>query len=100
MLLPSPRLICRRLLPCALGLLAGVAEGAGPAGAATPHPLVAASEALYQRKVPKSCDEVRQMASLAPELTDDDRVRLYFLAAVRAIDDGDSSTARAELAQA
>jgi len=100
MLLLSARLIFRRLFPCALVLLAGVAQSAGPASAATRHPLVTASEALYQRKLIRSCDEVRRLALVSPELTEDDRIRFHFLAAVRAIDDGDRSSARAALARA
>jgi len=80
----------------ALGLTA-LASTAGPPPQTRPegeqHPLVTAGEALYERKFTEPCDEVIKLALTAPGLADGDRIRLHFLAAMRAIDARDDAAA-------
>ena len=87
-----------RLHLVAAAFLAAVAYGSTlPAPAVAPHPLVTATEALYQRNLPRSCDELLKLASMAPGLTDDDLVRLQFVTALRALDDANELAARRAL---
>jgi hypothetical protein len=61
---------------------------------------VTATETLYQRNLPRSCDELLKLTSMAPGLTDDDLVRLQFVTALRALDDANELAARRALSQA
>src|SRR5436190_10664646 len=82
-------------------LLATLAYGAEPpVTGVVPHPLVTATEALYQRNLPRSCDELLKLTSMAPGLTDDDLIRLQFVTALRALDDANELAARRALSQA
>jgi len=84
--------------------LAGPAVGAERTGASAsevpPHPLVAAAETLYQRGMPQACDELLKLAYVATGLTDDDLVRVQFLAAMRELDEQNQLGARRALSQA
>jgi hypothetical protein len=85
----------------AAGLLVTVARGAElPPGEVPAHPLVLATEALYQGKLPRACDDVLKLAAASPGLTDDDLVRVQLMTAMRALDEGKEPAARRALSQA
>lgn len=95
------RILRVRLYLSALALLAALAYGAGTEPTPVPpHPLVMAAEALYQRNLPQACSDLMRQAAMAPGLTDDDLIRLQFLTALRALDDGDDLGARRALSRA
>src|SRR4051812_47122944 len=97
----SLRLLGARLQLLALALLAAPASGAVPEPTSVPpHPLVSAAEALYQRNLPQACSELMKQAAMTPGLTDDDLVRLQFLAALQSFDEGNELGARQSLARA
>jgi len=83
---------------------AGFAQGVERAEAATSevplHPLVVAAETLYQRSLPEACDELLKLASMASGLTDDDLIRIFFLATMRDLDEQNELGARRALSQA
>jgi hypothetical protein len=83
-----------------LMVLSTGARGSEPTvQAPAPHPLVAAAETLYQRKMPQACDELVKLASMAPGLTDDDFIRLQFVVAMRGLDENNELAARRSLSQ-
>ena len=84
-----------------LAFLSSVAHGAEPAvNAVAVHPLVTALETLYQRRLPQACDELMKIASMSPGLTDDDFIRLQFVAALRGLDEKNELAARRAVSQA
>jgi len=84
----------------AVALLATLAHGAEQEPPAVKlHPLVEAAEALYKKGLPQACGELIMQASMSRGLTNEDRVRLRFLNAVRAFDEGEPQAARMVLSQ-
>src|SRR4051812_279675 len=87
----------------AVALLATLAHGAEEVPRPVPlHPLVKAAEELYRWKLPRACGVLIMQASMSHGLTNEDRIHLRFLNALRAFDgeDGeDKSTARMVVSQ-